>query len=235
MRKLLITTATLAALAMSIQSANAQDAKTALVNEKMCYGGISHDTMNAVVRSAVAKVGGPQLDHPVDELIYMNARFQIAARLGVQPDDRTAAMPAFMLTPYVKQAATAMTACFPEVQDAVAKQQALIAESKKPKSQLFVAYKLYAFAQFCHQLRQGYVVVYINDVEMERLRVVTKAIERRALVDDADLNTDALWRSAHETAMTKNSGWYGTEATCRQAKNELMNMSPVSVYTYQKP
>jgi hypothetical protein len=129
------------------------------VDQKMCYGGIPQETMHEIVRKSVAKVGGPQLERPVDELIYMMLRHEVETLMGpkvdsygrnVKPSSPLRA-PAFTMTDDLKQGARAMTACFSEVQEAVAKQQDLIRESKRPVNQLFMAYKLYSHVQFCRQ------------------------------------------------------------------------------------
>jgi hypothetical protein len=209
------------------------------VDQKMCYGGIPQETMHEIVRKSVAKVGGPQLERPVDELIYMMLRHEVETLMRPKVDSygrnvkpsiplRT---PAFTMTDDLKQGARAMTACFPEVQEAVAKQQDLIRESKRPVNQLLMAYKLYSHVQFCNEVRQGYMVVWINEVELERARQATKAIEKVALAENPDLDTDALWRKAKEAA----KGFRAWDWSCRAVFSELLAMSPVSPYKSEKP
>jgi len=155
-------------------------------DQKMCYGAIPRETMNALVHKSIAKVGGPQLAQPVDNLIYGMLQHEVSVYLGVYSGDKIKGMPAFLITNDTRLAARAMTACFTEVQEAVAKQQDLIRESKRPVNQLFMAYKLYSHVQFCNEVRQGYMVVWINEVELERARQATKAIEKVALAENPE-------------------------------------------------
>jgi hypothetical protein len=61
---------------------------------------------------------------------------------------------------------------------------------------LLAAYKRYAVVKYCNQTRQGYVAVYVNDIELDRARTAVKAIEDKVVAADKDLNTDTLWKRA---------------------------------------
>jgi hypothetical protein len=215
--------------------------------EKVCYGSIPQETMREIVRKAVAKTTDPStkpyMGNSIDELIkgiYWEVRRDVEALTrGVDGTGRQVKrlspsdLPAFTRLDMNDSALgeKAMTVCFTEVQEAVAKRQAAIAESKKPVNQLFVAYKLYAHVQFCHQVRQGYMVVWINEVELERARQAAKAVEKVALSENPDLDTDTLWRKAKEAA----KGFRAWDWSCRAVFSELLAMSPVSPYKSEKP
>jgi hypothetical protein len=98
-------------------------------------------------------------------------------------------------------------------------------------NQLFVAYQLYSHVQFCHEVRQGYLSVWINDVELERARLVTKAIEKVALAETSDLDTDAMWRKALKVA----KGFNANQGSCPAVLQQLLAMSPVNPYRHEKP
>jgi hypothetical protein len=46
---------------------------------------------------------------------------------------------------------------------------------------LYLSYRLYAYAKGCNDVRQGYAVVYVNDVQIERARLRIQAIEKDTL------------------------------------------------------
>ena len=41
----------------------------------------------------------------------------------------------------------------------------------------------YIFVKFCNEVRQGYAVVHVNDVELDRARTAIKAIEAKLVVE----------------------------------------------------
>jgi hypothetical protein len=189
--------------------------------EKVCYGAIPQETMHEIVRKAIVRLTDPRtkpyMGNSIDELIkgiYWEVRRDVEALTrGVDSSGRqvkrlsASDLPAFTRLGMNDLALgeKAMTVCFTEVKEAVAKQEAAIAESKKPVNRLFVAYQLYSNVQFCHEVRQGYLSVWINDVELERARLVTKAIEKVALAETPDLDTDAMWRKALKVAKDFNA------------------------------
>src|SRR5262249_2524806 len=95
----------------------------------------------------------------------------------------------------------------------------------------FMAYKLYSHVQFCNQVRQGYMVVWINEVELERARQAAKAIEKVELAENPALDTDALGRRAKEAA----KGSRGGDCSCGTVFSDLRAMSRVSPYKSEKP
>src|SRR5262249_274009 len=113
--------------------------------EKVCYGSIPQETMREIVRKAVAKVTDPgmkpYMGNSIDELIkgiYSEVRRDVEALTrGVDSSGRqvkrlsASDLPAFTRLDMNDWALgeKAMTVCFTEVKEAVAKQEAAIAES----------------------------------------------------------------------------------------------------------
>jgi hypothetical protein len=100
-----------------------------------------------------------------------------------------------------------------------------------PSNRLLTAYKLYSTLQFCNQVRKGYLVVWINDIELERAHVAVKAIEKKVLAEQSDIDTDAIWKQAR----SEMKGAWSNQASCQQGLQRLLLMSPVGVYDIQKP
>jgi hypothetical protein len=103
----------------------------------------------------------------------------------------------------------------------------------KPENKLLVAYDLMHRIQFCRQVRDGYLVVNISEPEYDRAITAVKAIEKVALQAVPDLNTDDLWKQG-EQRMYQNKTFY-YDRSCKQFLQHLYNMSPTTVYEYQKP
>jgi hypothetical protein len=62
-----------------------------------------------------------------------------------------------------------------------------------PVNALSVAYGQYRIVTRCHEARDGYLVVYINDVEMERAKSAVTSIEAAMLKADPSIDTAATW------------------------------------------
>jgi hypothetical protein len=107
--------------------------------EKVCYGTIPQETMHEVVRKAIAKVTAPGNSYRSDSVgldIYMMVLNDVGTLMGPKVDSygrnvkNPLSPPAFTMTNDLKLGTRAIISCFPEVQEAVAKQQAEIAESR---------------------------------------------------------------------------------------------------------
>lgn len=110
-----------------------------------------------------------------------------------------------------------------------AKEQARIANL--PINRLFRGYQFFAHVKWCNDIREGYLVKYVNDVELERAHVAIKAIADKATKDDASINTDEVWQKALDGVR----GMYGSIPSCQNSLNQLLNMSPTPVITIAKP
>jgi hypothetical protein len=140
--------------------------------------------------------------------------------------------------------------CFPELAALVKEQRQIIAvaeaakqaaeqkaqaeraaENAKPHNRLYIAYQRWVYIQFCNEVRQGYLVTYVNDIERERARVAVKAIEKAALAEQADLDTDAIWTLARKAMVGK----HAYQEQCRVELEALLRNSPVPTYDIRKP
>ena len=70
------------------------------------------------------------------------------------------------------------------------------AEAAKPINRLFRGYQYYAHVKFCNDVREGYLVKYVNDVELERAEIAIKAIVAQTTKEDATIDTDDVWKKA---------------------------------------
>ncbi len=124
-------------------------------------------------------------------------------------------------------------ACFPgladlldevkqRIQDAADAKAKAEAEAKKPGNRLLRGYKRYAYVKYCNEVRQGYVVVYVNDIELERAKTTVKAIEDDALREDGTLDTDATWKRA----IREIGGLSVNRDQCQFELNALLQQSP---------
>jgi hypothetical protein len=229
MNRLLI--AALAGLAM-ITSAYAEEPVT---NVAKCYATVPVEEMHRMVHESVEQVG-VKTTGTMSEEILMALRYRIGRYFNHTGDERDQAdrrVPPFARTSVLQQGIAMIVECFPEVRAAKAKYQEAVAAAKLPQNRLFRAYKLYAEVQFCSQVRQGYALVWVNDVELERAHIAAKAVEKAAVAEQSDLNTTDLWQQAVRSMKAEN--WMANSWNCQQALEMLVHMSPVGVYTYQKP
>ena len=99
---------------------------------------------------------------------------------------------------------------------------AAAAEGRKPANRLITAYKRYAYVKYCNEIRQGYVLVYVNDIELERARSAVKAIEDDSLREDETLDTKALWN----TSLKQLDGTSVYRDQCQLQLNALLRQNP---------
>jgi hypothetical protein len=116
-----------------------------------------------------------------------------------------------------------------EKQAAAAEAKAI--EDAKPINVLFRAHTRYIFVNVCHQNRKGYLMVFINDVELDRAEKAIHAILAQQKKRDSQIDTDL----AYNEAMKEISRLPITDSLCHWKYNELMNMSPVAEYVVPKP
>jgi hypothetical protein len=109
------------------------------------------------------------------------------------------------------------------------------AEEAKPINVLFRAYTRYAYVKFCNQVREGYVLQYINDIEMQRATSMIKAIKDKAIKDEPNLDTDYTWNQGlQEAQRLLNANAMGPDQ-CHWAYGDLLDMSPTTPYVVAKP
>lgn len=68
--------------------------------------------------------------------------------------------------------------------------------NKPELTELGNAYRVYAFIKYCHEIHRGYLVVYVNDIELDRAREKIKAIEAPFIAAQPDLDTKEVFDGA---------------------------------------
>jgi hypothetical protein len=99
-------------------------------------------------------------------------------------------------------------------------------EAAKPINRLRQAYFSYMVVKKCHDVRLGYQLVYINEVEFERSRLAVNAIETSALNEDSSIDTSNTWQEA--IRMIGASKQYVEQYFCQKTYNDLLNAAPYS-------
>ena len=101
----------------------------------------------------------------------------------------------------------------------------------QPEEKLFEAYWRFAFVQYCHRVREGYALIFVSDPEFERSETIAKAVAKNATAADTSLDTDKIWRQAldHNNGLPVSRDW------CQRAYRELLELSPVGVFSMEKP
>jgi hypothetical protein len=120
-----------------------------------------------------------------------------------------------------------------------AERQARAAEREKeeariqamPINRLLNGYRFLIYVSVCYQVRQGWLVVWVNDVELKRAHDAAKAIEAQALKDDPSIDSDYVWQAARKDPVNS----HVLEGVCRRALVQLINDSPKSAWTVEKP
>ena len=90
--------------------------------------------------------------------------------------------------------------------------------TRRPDNKLLVSYKQYAYIKYCNEIRQGYLIVFINDIELDRARTAVKAIEIDVLNEKDDIDTDAIW----ERADSEIRGQFVNRDQCQSELNRLL-------------
>ncbi|HEY1475745.1 MAG TPA: hypothetical protein VGF53_16840 [Pseudolabrys sp.] len=112
---------------------------------------------------------------------------------------------------------------------AEAQEQARVANL--PINRLFRGYQFYVHVKFCNEVREGYLVQYVNDAEMIRAEKAIKSIVEQATKDDTAINTDEVWKKALAAVQGKSA----SISLCQYSLGQLLNLSPAAVYTITKP
>lgn len=104
---------------------------------------------------------------------------------------------------------------------------------RTPPFRLFNGYRLYIYIQWCHRTREGYLVQYVNDIELARAEMAIKAIKAQAIADEPNLGPadDEVWKKALQSLV----GAPLFPETCQQSLGQLFDMSPAPVYSIDKP
>jgi len=66
-----------------------------------------------------------------------------------------------------------------------------------PENLLGLGYVRYIFLKKCHQARDGYLLIYVSDAEIERARLEVRRIEEAIKEKHPDIPTSDLWAKAN--------------------------------------
>jgi hypothetical protein len=86
----------------------------------------------------------------------------------------------------------------PEAEARLKIQKAEEEERNKPENKLSRLYQLYINVKACHAARSGYLVVMINDEQMNKARIAVKMAEQQILHTAPSLDTNAIWKTAND-------------------------------------
>jgi hypothetical protein len=106
-----------------------------------------------------------------------------------------------------------------------AREEAMI-EAAKPINQLKQAYFAYLIVKRCYDVRLGYLLVYINEVEMERARLAVSAIEISILKEDPSIDKNNAWEET--VRLINSSNVHVEQYFCQKTYNDLLNAAPSS-------
>jgi hypothetical protein len=99
-------------------------------------------------------------------------------------------------------------------------------------NRIFKGYQFYIAVDVCHQVREGYLVTYINDAEMRRAKEAVNSIVEQVTSEDQSIDTSTLWTQAIDAT----AEWAVTRSLCQDIYlADLLNMSPVPAYKVRKP
>jgi hypothetical protein len=166
---------------------------------------------------------------------YMEARYITPSALAYDPRD-------LFVPDFKKLGAEKIRECVPTVAkviDNYREQQQKLKEAQAeaarqaalPHNRVINAYSLYAKVTFCNEVREGYLLQYVNDSEFVRAKAATKAIVAAALKEDSSLDTDDLWNKGRSAI----NGFIASQGYCQLALSQLLNASPVNPYEIRKP
>jgi hypothetical protein len=114
-------------------------------------------------------------------------------------------------------------------QEAAAAAQAII--DAKPVNRLFRGYQYFGHVRFCHESRDGYLVQYVNDAEMEKAQRTIKDLVAQTTKEDPSIDTDDLWRKA----LNALKGAPSEQVQCQNSLIRLFKLAPTPVYSTEKP
>lgn len=97
--------------------------------------------------------------------------------------------------------------------------------------QLLQLYKKWVYVSVCNKSREGYLVQYVNDVELERARRGVKGAERELLMRNPPLaeRKDHIWQAALQEQVRV------IQELCSKTASELWNASRDGAITVPKP
>ena len=117
------------------------------------------------------------------------------------------------------------------MEEAAKRRAAEEADEASPHGQVRRAYAAYGLVRYCYQIREGYAVKYINDVELERAEAMIKAVVVKWKKEEPGMDTDLMWTQAMQRAQNKPID----AQSCTHYYALLGELSPVPAIRIQKP
>jgi hypothetical protein len=93
------------------------------------------------------------------------------------------------------------------------------------------AYSAYIMTKWCYETRDGYLLKWINDAELQRAETAIRAVVNKWQNQYQNMDTDSLWQQADKHVV----GQPINIDTCRHWYSELLDMSPVPSVRIEKP
>jgi hypothetical protein len=203
-----------------------------LTKSAVCTGPLSDPRIRAFGRETLADMRrqgtwaspGLSLNGVLQDFIWKLQHEKIYERLGGQQ---------LYYDALSRSDLNALQACFPGLEELLAEKRQKIrdqenakaaaeAEARRPINRLITGYMRYAYVKYCNEVRQGYVAVYVNEVELERARNAAKGIEDDALREDGTLDKNALWSAA----LAQIAGKYVNRDQCQMELDALLKQNP---------
>ena len=91
--------------------------------------------------------------------------------------------------------------------------------SNASKEALLNAYRVYAIVKYCNSIRKGYLVTYVNDIELGRAREKIKLIEAPYIAESNNLDV----RRLYDAAAGSTSGYPINGQVCQFVLRQLLS------------
>jgi len=110
---------------------------------------------------------------------------------------------------------------------------ATVATAHADKERLARAYGAYAHLKWCHSIREGYAVKFINDVELERGTAAIKVIVDEEKKANPAIDTDAAWEQGlkmiERYVHPRNANYPGQRDVCQHTLQQLLSAQPARI------
>jgi hypothetical protein len=97
-------------------------------------------------------------------------------------------------------------------------------------AQLFDVYRSWIYISACNEIRSGYLVVFVNDIELQRARAAVKAIEKKLQSEDQNLDMTEIWNEAGKPIRMSIG-----QAQCQRTLANLLYSNPNGAFQVLRP
>ncbi|MBR0879129.1 flagellar biosynthesis GTPase FlhF [Bradyrhizobium barranii subsp. barranii] len=120
-----------------------------------------------------------------------------------------------------------------KLDDAKARQAEEDRQQRLPVNRMVNAYAAYIFVRVCHESRDGYLVQYVNDAEMERAEKAVRAAVDKLMTEDPSIDKARAWDDAR--AYARGTKIAASIEFCQMQLGKLYSLSPVAPYQFGRP